>query len=166
MSKTRAAVVAFTVLLALIGTGCSSTKLDSNGRWVGGGKAMTTWADGHVPAGWNRIDQSVTYGSIIDDFGKDTHRDETTFTAHYRNVSKRQFASFGSGPLQLDQKLECEPVDLTTASATPSPGVTFCSLSLYEGQSPLPREFDLFAVWTVYEDDSTTVDLYLTNYAS
>jgi hypothetical protein len=163
MSKLRAAAVAVTALLALGTTACSTIELDSRGRWVGGAEVMTTWADTHVPASWERIDQSVVYGDIIDDFGHDTRRDQTTFSAHYRNVSKRQFAAFGSGPLELDQRMECEPADPEKAEDTPSPAVTNCFLSLYQGQDPLPDEFDLFATWTLYADHTTRVDLYLTN---
>ena len=163
MRNLRAAAVAVTALLALGTTGCSSTEVDGNGRWVGGARTMTSWADAHVPADWHRTDQSVGYSDIIDDYGNDTHRDETTFTAHYRQVSRKQFAAFGSGPLGIDQKMECEPVDPDTAEQTPSPGVTNCFLGLYQGQRPLPDEFDLFAVWTLYADHTTRVDLYLTN---
>jgi len=163
MRTTRAVAIACTAFLALGVSACSSTELDSRGRWVGGAKTMTSWADTHVPAAWDRIDQSVVYGDIIDDFGEDTHRDQTTFVAHYRDVSKRQFAAFGSGQLDLDQELQCEPADPDTAEPMPSPAVTSCYLDLYQGADPLPDEFDLFAVWTVYADHTTRVDLFLTN---
>ncbi|MFL6156108.1 MAG: hypothetical protein ACJ72D_08460 [Marmoricola sp.] len=163
MRKSAAAAVASAVLLVLGASGCSSTEVDSNGRWVGGAKVMTSWADSTVPAGWHRVGQSVKYGNIIDDFGKDTHRDETTFTAHYREVSKKQFAAFGSGPLQLGKKLECEPADPDLNTPRAAQGITSCYLSMYQGQPPLPHEFDLFATWTDYSDGTTKVDLYLTN---
>jgi len=155
--------LALAVVLATATAGCSSVELDSNGRWVGGGKTMTAWADAHVPSGWHRVRQSVTYGSIIDDFGNDTNRDETTYTSRYRDVTKEQFERFGRGQLDLDQVLECEPYDPATAADDEKRSVESCYLSVYQGGHPLPREFDLFAVWTSYPDGTTTIDLYLTN---
>ena len=124
---------------------------------------MTAWVEAEVPDTWDRVNDSVTYEDIIDDLGKDTSRDRTTFAATYRGVTQDEFAEFGSETLEISQDLECEPFD--EASALPEEKVYLedCYLSLYQGESPLPDEFDLFAVWTSFPDGSTTTELYLTN---
>lgn len=159
----RLRVLTLVAVLAGAATACSSIEIDSNGRWVDGGRTMTTWADTHVPSGWNRVKQSVVYGDVIDDFGKDTKRDETTYSSRYRGVSKEEFARFGTDQLALHQDLECEPYDASTASPDERRSVETCYLSLYRGARPLPPEFDLFAAWTSYPDGTTTTDLRLTN---
>ncbi|RNL60499.1 hypothetical protein EFK50_19445 [Nocardioides marmoriginsengisoli] len=148
---------------ALALSACSSTEVDSDGRWVGGAKTMTAWADSHIPATWDRVDQSVTYGDIIDDFGNDTKRDTTDFAGSYRGVTESEFAEFGKSELKLRQDLECEPYDPELATPEEKPYLKNCYLSLYQGQRPLPPQFDLFAVWTDYPDGTTTTLVYLTN---
>jgi hypothetical protein len=143
-------------------SGCSSIPVDSNGRWVGGKKAMAAWAEAQVPSTWHRGDQSTTYTDIIDDYDKDTHKDTTNFTATYQGVSEAEFARFGAETLRIHQKLECEPYD-PEASPDEKPSVKSCYLSMYQGQRPLPREFDLFSVWTEYPDGTTSTTLYLTD---
>lgn len=155
-----AAVLALTFATVL--TGCSSTPVDADGRWIGGAATMTAWAHRHVPVSWERVREKVIYADIIDDYDKDTHRDSTEFVGKYRGVAESEFARFGVQELEIRQPLECEPYD-PKAPLEEKPYVKFCTLSLYQGQSPLPREFDLFAVWTGFADGTTTVDLYLNN---
>ncbi|HSV41065.1 MAG TPA: hypothetical protein VLI04_20055, partial [Nocardioidaceae bacterium] len=163
LRKHRSARLVLAGVCVLTLSGCSSTEVDRNGRWVGGAEAMTAWAESHVPATWDRVDQSVTYEDIIDDFGDDTKRDRTMFAGEYRGVSEEEFEQFGAGPLRIRRDLDCEPFKAWLAAPHEKPSIRSCYLDLYQGQRPLPKEFDLFAVWTSYPDGSTTTKLYLTN---
>ena len=161
MTRLTAIILGCTCALTI--SACSSTEVDGDGRWVGGAKTMTEWADSHVPSSWVRVDKSVRYDDIVDDYGDDTDRDRTVFSATYRDVSETEFARFGKEELKIRQKPECEPYDAATAQSDETPYVENCFLMLYQGQRPLPREFDLFAVRTSYPDGTATTNLYLTN---
>lgn len=110
-------------MLALVGacllalSGCTTpTEVDSEGRWMGGEEVMTAWADAQVPDTWDRVDQSVKYVDIIDDLGKDTQRDRTSFAAKYRGVTQDEFdlfavwTSFPDGSTTTELYLTNDPV--------------------------------------------------------
>ncbi len=150
-------------LCLLTVSACSSTEVDSDGRWVDGEETMTAWIDSTVPATWERVALETTYDDIIDDLGKDTARDRTMLSATYRGVSKNEFADFGADELEISRDLECDPFDAAAAGPKERVSVETCYLDRYQGQSPLPDEFDLFAAWTIFPDGATTTEFFLSN---
>ena len=143
--------------------GCSATEVDDDGRWVGGVEIMTAWADAEIPADWDRAEQAVTYEDLISDLDEDTGLDRTRLDLEYRGVSKEEFARFGEDVLDIDRELECEPYDPSFAQPEEEPYVETCFLDRFQGQAPLPDQFDVFAAWTGYPDGSSTTSLFLTN---
>lgn len=124
---------------------------------------MSGWVQDEVSRTWDIVEQYASFEDIIDDFGEDTGRDRSKFTSSYRGVSREEFATFGKDAMGLGGTLECEPFDEEFVIPGERPYVEDCYLERYQGESPLPDEFDVFAVWTLYPGGATRTTLYLTN---